>query len=161
MAQSRLERIGTVYSRISSLLKGGALKDIDKPVWYTVYEAFPPKYEPRFDREAPKTKYFDIFYKEDYLRMEFQERNKNLSTNLMDTRRKSRTQEFISIYHDMKKNGVHQDVCFQKSLDKLLEQRPTSTNRSQDTSSKSSITSSFSQEKNEKININIKDILNN
>ncbi|KAG8041212.1 hypothetical protein G9C98_002200 [Cotesia typhae] len=50
MAQSRLERIGTIFTRVQSLLKSGAVKWEDKPIWYDVYEAFPPKNEPRYDR---------------------------------------------------------------------------------------------------------------
>ena len=52
-----------------------------KPVWYDIYEAFPPKYEPRFDRHlisygagsnvsklAPPPK---ILYKEDKIRAQY------------------------------------------------------------------------------------------
>ena len=52
-----------------------------KPVWYDIYEAFPPKYEPRFDRHlisygagsnvaksAPTPK---ILYKEDKIRAQY------------------------------------------------------------------------------------------
>lgn len=44
------------------------MKPQDKPLWYDVYEAFPPKYEPRFDRPALKTEIPDIFYPEDVIR---------------------------------------------------------------------------------------------
>ena len=81
MAQTRLEKIGTIYSRMSGLLRSGAMKAEHKPVWFEVYEAFPPKYEPRFDRHqlpygeggnveamGPPRK---IFYKEDLIRAKF------------------------------------------------------------------------------------------
>ena len=81
MAQTRLEKVGTIYSRMSGLLKSGAMKPEHKPIWFEVYEAFPPKYEPRFDRQqlpygeggnveamGPPRK---IFYKEDLIRAQF------------------------------------------------------------------------------------------
>lgn len=50
MAQTRLEKIGTIYSRLLGLYKSGAAKQENRPLWFDVYEAFPPKYEPRWDR---------------------------------------------------------------------------------------------------------------
>lgn len=54
--------------RVTSLIKGGAMKSDDKPLWYVIYEAFPPKQEPRYDRPAPNIDIKDIFYTEDVLR---------------------------------------------------------------------------------------------
>ena len=44
------------------------MKPQDKPVWYDVYEAFPPKYEPRYDRPPVKKEIQAIFYPEDVIR---------------------------------------------------------------------------------------------
>lgn len=82
MAQTRAHKIGTVYSRVRNLLEKKALKDTFKPVWYDIYEAFPPKYEPRYDRHLiPKivggtnsAKMPDppkILYKEDVIRAKY------------------------------------------------------------------------------------------
>ena len=70
MAQSRLELIGTIYSRVTGLIKSGAIKSEQIPLWYSVYETFPPKYEPRFDRvdEKPVRK---ILYQEDIIRAKY------------------------------------------------------------------------------------------
>lgn len=86
MAQSRLEKIGTIFTRyvhvmyilkimltsgffrVQGLLRGGAMKTEDKPIWYDVYAAFPPKLEPRFDRPAPNIPVRNIFYAEDVVR---------------------------------------------------------------------------------------------
>lgn len=54
--------------RVISLLKGKAMKEEDKPIWLAVYEAFPPKYEPRYDRKLPKKEIRPIFYEEDLIR---------------------------------------------------------------------------------------------
>lgn len=40
----------------------------DKPIWYAIYEAFPPKVEPRYDRRVTKLPIKNIFYKEDIVR---------------------------------------------------------------------------------------------
>jgi len=50
------------------LLKGKALKEEDIPLWVSIYETFPPKYEPRFDRQLPRKPVVPIFYKEDRIR---------------------------------------------------------------------------------------------
>ena len=50
MAQTRTHKIGTIYSRVKRLLDKKAMQEDNKPLWYDVYEAFPPKYEPRYDR---------------------------------------------------------------------------------------------------------------
>jgi len=81
MAQTRLEKIGTIYSRMLGLYQSGASKYENRPIWFDVYEAFPPKYEPRWDRHqlpygnggnvnklGPPRK---IMYKEDIVRAQF------------------------------------------------------------------------------------------
>ncbi|XP_064158196.1 28S ribosomal protein S23, mitochondrial isoform X2 [Anguilla rostrata] len=75
MAGSRLEKFGTVFTRVRDLMRAGVLKEKDKPIWYDVYAAFPPKREPLYVK--PRTKVYgkqaadtvpDIFYKEDAIR---------------------------------------------------------------------------------------------
>ncbi|KAL6444801.1 hypothetical protein ACFW04_002089 [Cataglyphis niger] len=103
MAQSRLEKIGTIYSRVISLLKGKAMKEEDKPIWLAVYEAFPPKYEPRYDRQLPRKEIRPIFYEEDLIRVRFhKDQNFIPATNLLNENVKSATQNFLSIYKTIK-----------------------------------------------------------
>ena len=64
MAQSRLEKVGTIYSRVSGLLKSGAIKGEHRPLWCQIYEAFPPKYEPRWDRQPECDTVRKILYQE-------------------------------------------------------------------------------------------------
>lgn len=40
----------------------------DRPLWYDLYNVFPPKDEPRYDRPAPETPVPAIFYEEDKIR---------------------------------------------------------------------------------------------
>ncbi|EFN82820.1 28S ribosomal protein S23, mitochondrial [Harpegnathos saltator] len=104
MAQSRLEKIGTVYSRVNSLLRSGAMKQEDKPLWMIVYEAFPPKYEPRFDRQLPSKPVRTIFYEEDLVRARFHKDQSFLpATNLEKENIKTAFQNFFSIYKAIQK----------------------------------------------------------
>ncbi|XP_071535958.1 small ribosomal subunit protein mS23 isoform X1 [Panulirus ornatus] len=68
MAGSRFHKIGTIFTRTTGLMRSGAMKPQDKPLWYDIYEAFPPKYEPKFDRPVQETEIPDIFYSEDVIR---------------------------------------------------------------------------------------------
>lgn len=54
--------------RLSGILKAGAIKEQDKPIWYDVYKAFPPKYEPAFARPAVRKEIKSIYYPEDIIR---------------------------------------------------------------------------------------------
>lgn len=54
--------------RTHGLIKSGAMKIEDCPLWYEVCMAFPPKYEPRFDRPESNIKVRSIFYSEDIIR---------------------------------------------------------------------------------------------
>ncbi|XP_021945794.1 probable 28S ribosomal protein S23, mitochondrial [Folsomia candida] len=73
MAGSRLDKIGTIFSRTAGLIKSKAVKYQDRPVWYDVYRVFPPKYEPHIDREPSITveQIPNILYKEDRIRARF------------------------------------------------------------------------------------------
>ena len=84
MAQSRLEKIGTIFSRLQGLRKSGAIKaeqvclkivtwvvfisKLQVPIWAEVYEAFPPRYEPRWDAKDPVVPVRKILYREDSVR---------------------------------------------------------------------------------------------
>lgn len=65
MASSRLEKIGTIYSRVSGLIKSGAMKFEDRPIWYDIYQKLPPDSEPKFDQKPDLTPIRPIFYAED------------------------------------------------------------------------------------------------
>ncbi|KAL6256409.1 hypothetical protein P5V15_012522 [Pogonomyrmex californicus] len=117
MAQSRLEKIGTIYTRVASLLKGKAMKVEDVPLWFEVYEAFPPKYEPRFDRQLPKKRVRPIFYQEDVIRARFYKDQSFIpATNLANENVKSATQNFLSIYEAIKKEGLSKDAAYEQAM---------------------------------------------
>ncbi|EDW57546.1 small ribosomal subunit protein mS23 [Drosophila virilis] len=125
MAQSRLEKIGTIFTRVQGLLRGGAMKAEDKPIWYDVYAAFPPKLEPRFDRPASDIPVRNIFYAEDVVRAKLHKQNKPHETiSLFDNKRATHSQQFLQIYEQLKSQGALDDQrIYETALDLFAEQR--------------------------------------
>ncbi|XP_064831196.1 small ribosomal subunit protein mS23-like [Oncorhynchus masou masou] len=79
MAGSRLEKFGTVFTRVRDLMRSGVVKQSDKPIWYDVHKTFPPMKDPLYVRPVAK-RYGkkeeavpDIFYREDEIRAKFYE----------------------------------------------------------------------------------------
>nr|XP_018898180.1 PREDICTED: probable 28S ribosomal protein S23, mitochondrial [Bemisia tabaci] len=99
MASNRFEKIGTIYSRITGLLRAGATKWENKPLWYNVYRAFPPLNETSFGSPVPDTPIRNIFYAEDKLRAKFHKDYRMLSAVRLDDRSTpSECQTFIQEY---------------------------------------------------------------
>ncbi|KAM4567312.1 small ribosomal subunit protein mS23 isoform 2-T2 [Odontesthes bonariensis] len=74
MAGSRLERFGTVFSRVRDLMRTRVIKPHEKPIWYDVYMAFPPKRDPLYVKRHTRActneqeTVPEIFYAEDEVR---------------------------------------------------------------------------------------------
>lgn len=67
MAGSRLTNFGTIFSRTTGLLQGGALKET--PIWYDVYRKYPPELEPDAERPVPPQEPIpELVYEEDFER---------------------------------------------------------------------------------------------
>lgn len=66
--------IDCVIDRVRDLMHSGVIKAQDRPIWYDVYKAFPPKRDPLYVKpfsRAPTKKQDsvpEIFYKEDEIR---------------------------------------------------------------------------------------------
>lgn len=106
MANSRLERIGTIFSRTTALLKKGAIKPEDKPLWYDIYKAFPPKIEPTYSQPVSDIKIRPIFYKEDELRAKYHQYVKTDHNLLTKSSLRSETQIFLQTYAHLEKQGA-------------------------------------------------------
>ncbi|XP_042240652.1 28S ribosomal protein S23, mitochondrial-like isoform X2 [Homarus americanus] len=94
------------------------MKPQDKPLWYDVYEAFPPKHEPRFDRQPPETKIRQIFYPEDVIRANFYKKYGSYGTaQLLDSNpRPTVCQLFVKEYERLQADGsIPQDQIMQES----------------------------------------------
>jgi len=108
MAGSRLELIGTVFSRMNGLLRTGAIKYEDRPIWFDVYRAFPPKLEPHFDRQpvlppGVPEEIPEIMYKEDIPRAAFFKKYGanpgGMARNLASERIEDASMQFVEKYN--------------------------------------------------------------
>ncbi|XP_001500490.3 small ribosomal subunit protein mS23 [Equus caballus] len=110
MAGSRLETVGSIFSRTRDLIRAGVLKE--KPLWFDIYNAFPPLREPVFRR--PRLRYGkakapiqDIFYHEDRIRAKFYATygSGQKAFDLFNPNFKSTCQRFVEKYIELQKLG--------------------------------------------------------
>ncbi|XP_046648587.1 probable 28S ribosomal protein S23, mitochondrial [Daphnia pulicaria] len=162
MASSRLERIGTIYTRVRGLLRSGAMKQEDKPVWYDVYEAFPPKIEPFHGRKVPDMAVRNILYPEDIIRAKFYERYGSSGQISLTNKYPTPCQNFLDKYREMEKDYADENELFEAVVKVLQEEKSmfSSSNeqQSRDTSMASMFTS-VNKEISQKSKINIADVL--
>jgi len=120
MAQSRLEKVGTIYSKIRGLLSSGAIKSDQVPLWYDVYEAFPPKYEPRWDRVPSSKPINKILYQEDIVRSRFYEKfGRQEVVNLQEPEKKLLSQIFVDKYIQLGNEGTPADRLWDNTIQAL------------------------------------------
>uniref|UniRef100_A0A0K0EHI2 Small ribosomal subunit protein mS23 n=1 Tax=Strongyloides stercoralis TaxID=6248 RepID=A0A0K0EHI2_STRER len=64
---TRTERSGSIFYRITGLIRSGQIKWKDRPIWYDVYASHPPYHEPIWNAKMPKhgEPVRPIFYPED------------------------------------------------------------------------------------------------
>ncbi len=106
MSQSRLEKVGTFYSRMRALLESGARKADFRPIWMDVYERHPPKLEPRWDREPEKAGPLPrITYPEDAVRAQFYRQfgESSHAHDLADKEGRSLAQSFVDRFEEVRK----------------------------------------------------------
>uniref|UniRef100_A0A1E1WSS3 Small ribosomal subunit protein mS23 n=1 Tax=Pectinophora gossypiella TaxID=13191 RepID=A0A1E1WSS3_PECGO len=118
MASSRLERIGTIYTRVEGLLIRGAMKPDDRPVWFDVYRAFPPIVEPKFAKPKPEIKPIrQILYKEDTIRAKFHANGQGFgAVNMLNPAGETHTKKLIQQYEKLKSEGVPESELIEKSV---------------------------------------------
>jgi len=136
MASNRLERIGTIFTRVQGLLRSGAMKPSEKPVWYEVYEAFPPANEPNYGRKAPAdVPVRQILYAEDKIRAKYWKKYGSPTTiSLTDAKRTLPSQIFVQKYLEMEKNFTNEDELFE-AVAQVLEEDRTSKIKNEKTTS--------------------------
>ncbi|ERL84694.1 hypothetical protein D910_02120 [Dendroctonus ponderosae] len=121
MAGSRLEKIGTIFSRTTGLIQSKALNWNDRPIWYDIYAKFPPKDEPRFDRPVANIQLRNIFYPEDKIRAIFHRNNKQIGLVSLENRSPTLTQKFIEIYTKVKEQygdeSVSEEQLYKEAID--------------------------------------------
>ncbi|XP_019401152.1 PREDICTED: 28S ribosomal protein S23, mitochondrial [Crocodylus porosus] len=125
---SRLEKLGTLFSRTTNLIRIGLLKK--PPLWYDVYVAFPPLREPlyrappRYYREV-KDMVPDILYPEDTVRAKFYEvyQSGPRPFQLLQPNFKSSCQRFVEEFNKLKKEGqIKEENLFEETGKLLLTQ---------------------------------------
>ncbi|VVC42751.1 Ribosomal protein S23/S25, mitochondrial [Cinara cedri] len=116
MAGSRLEKLGTIFSRVNGLIKSGAMKIEDRPIWYDVYKAFPPESEPHYAKPAKSYKIPNIFYSEDIFRAEFHKKARNQlpPINLREPRKKQNATDIA-----IEMNIADQSISVEKVIEIL------------------------------------------
>uniref|UniRef100_A0A0A9W935 Small ribosomal subunit protein mS23 n=1 Tax=Lygus hesperus TaxID=30085 RepID=A0A0A9W935_LYGHE len=118
MAHNRLERIGTIYTRVTGLIRSGAMKLEDRPSWYEIYQAFPPETPPRYDNPAPKGEIRKIFFPEDTIRAKFYRKLPSVpATSLNEDGRASACQTFLDNCRRLADSkGVTMEEVFDEAL---------------------------------------------
>ncbi len=106
MSQSRLEKVGTVYSRMRALLDSGARRPEFRPLWVDVYEAHPPRLEPRWDRPGRQDPLPRIVYPEDRVRAQFfrQFGERSEAHDLMDRETRGLAQSFVERFAEVERD---------------------------------------------------------
>ncbi|XP_022207577.2 probable 28S ribosomal protein S23, mitochondrial [Nilaparvata lugens] len=170
MAGSRLEKIGTIFTRATGLMRSKALQYEDRPLWYDIYKSFPPTLQPKYDRQAPDTPIRNIFYVEDQIRAKFHKQmGRSLpNTSLYDTdKRETVTKRFLDLYYKhLNEKQMSPDEAFQSAFDILKAEKVLSkpASKSMDAAklpSNDSILSSYQQAKGKSedpVNVNLKNI---
>ncbi|RZF42568.1 hypothetical protein LSTR_LSTR001363 [Laodelphax striatellus] len=170
MAGSRLEKIGTIFTRATGLIRSKAVQYEDRPVWYDVYKHFPPTLQPKYDRPAPDTPIRNIFYLEDQIRAKFHKQMGRLlpNSNLYDTdARETATKRFLDVYYKhLNEKQMSSDEAFQSAIDILKAEKVLSKPKSKSTDASKpptdeSILSSFQQAKSkseESVEVDLKNI---
>ncbi|XP_059186478.1 28S ribosomal protein S23, mitochondrial [Centropristis striata] len=128
MAGSRLERFGTVFTRVRDLMRSGVIKPSQKPIWYDVYQAFPPKTEPRYVKPHVKSiakkqeTVPEIFYREDEIRARFYEQYTSFRTfDLSKSDFVSLSQRFVDKYTELEsRNELEASTLFEETGKALL-----------------------------------------
>ncbi|XP_065588214.1 small ribosomal subunit protein mS23 [Cyrtonyx montezumae] len=125
MAGSRMQKIGSVFSRTRNLLRIGV---IPKPLWFDVYAAFPPLREPLYRVPRPRRgKVTDvvppIFYREDAVRAKFYKiyGSGPKPFDLLQPNYKSTCQRFVEKYNELKEEGkIEEENLFEETGKALL-----------------------------------------
>ncbi|XP_042342773.1 28S ribosomal protein S23, mitochondrial [Plectropomus leopardus] len=128
MAGSRLEKFGSVYTRVRDLMRSGVMKPSQKPIWFDVYEAFPPKKEPLYVkplRRFPKTDDAvpEIFYREDQIRAKFYEQfgTGPWALDLSKPNFVSTCQRFVEKYMDLEsRSDLDEAALFEETWKSFL-----------------------------------------
>ncbi|KAI3389895.1 hypothetical protein SNEBB_008953 [Seison nebaliae] len=131
MSGSRLHRIGTIFTRLTGLINGRAVRYEDRPIWYDVYARCPPIRPPRFrsvgfNDVEPSLKIDDILYEEDELRSMYNEKVGDRDVVLLSfkkERRKSTRELFIERLINLRSSNddKSENVLFYETTKEMMD----------------------------------------
>uniref|UniRef100_A0A6Q2Z3J1 Small ribosomal subunit protein mS23 n=1 Tax=Esox lucius TaxID=8010 RepID=A0A6Q2Z3J1_ESOLU len=115
--------------RVRDLMRSGVVKQSEKPIWYDVYKAFPPKKDPLYIK--PVAKIYgkkaeavpDIFYREDEIRAKFYEvyGTGPRAFDLSKSDFVSTCQRFVEKYMELESQGeLEKEFLFEQTGKALL-----------------------------------------
>ncbi|XP_063618608.1 small ribosomal subunit protein mS23 [Cydia splendana] len=117
MASSRLERIGTIFTRVEGLITRGAMKPDDRPLWFDIYKRFPPLTEPKFAKPLPEIKPIrPILYEEDVVRAKFHSAGQGYGViNMLSPTGETPIKKLVKQYEKLKSEGVPETELVEKA----------------------------------------------
>ncbi|KAL7675489.1 hypothetical protein ACOME3_001755 [Neoechinorhynchus agilis] len=125
---SRTYKIGSIYTRLRGLMEGGVIDWNVRPLWYDVYEAFPPMRNAVYRNTAhndPLDQCQDppnIIYSEDLCRARFYDTLHNHDIiDLLNENEPSISQKFIELFNQHKRSDSDWET-FDWCVEKLMKQ---------------------------------------
>ncbi|XP_047995158.1 probable 28S ribosomal protein S23, mitochondrial [Leguminivora glycinivorella] len=117
MASSRLERIGTIFTRVEGLITRSAMKADDRPLWFDIYKRFPPLTEPKFAKPLPEVKPIrPILYEEDVVRAKFHSAGQGYGAiNMLSPTGETPIKKLVKQYEKLKSEGVPETELVEKA----------------------------------------------
>ncbi|XP_022102232.1 28S ribosomal protein S23, mitochondrial-like isoform X2 [Acanthaster planci] len=92
-------------------MRAGVMKEADKPIWYDIMAAFPPRDAPTHHRDYKKDFLPEILYEEDAVRAQFYKvygKQTAIDLTQHEQVKMSPCYRFISKYQELKKEGTRQ-----------------------------------------------------
>ncbi|XP_061433411.1 small ribosomal subunit protein mS23 isoform X1 [Lethenteron reissneri] len=137
---TRIERHGTIFSRVRDLMRAQVIKEADRPLWYDIYAAFPPKREPKYQgtwtpllptRSQRKVAHREqlrpepdpvraIVYAEDTVRARFFQTYTAGRYDLTRPNFVSLSQRFVQRYEELQASGDHPEENLFEETGKAL-----------------------------------------
>ncbi|KAL4002891.1 Mitochondrial ribosomal protein S23 family protein [Acanthocheilonema viteae] len=117
----RKETAGSIFHRVTGLLRSGQLEWKERPLWYDVYVANPPHIEPSVKTSFPIRK---LYYKEDVAMARFYKQFRSLGAiNISNEESQSLCKKFTDLYKAIEKTwpDLSEDEHYQKALVMLNE----------------------------------------
>uniref|UniRef100_A0A915PBG5 Small ribosomal subunit protein mS23 n=1 Tax=Setaria digitata TaxID=48799 RepID=A0A915PBG5_9BILA len=102
----RKETAGSIFYRVTGLLRSGQMKWKKRPLWYDVYAVNPPNFEPSANVSFPgqKEPIRKLYYKEDIIMARFYKEFRSLGAiSISNEESESLCKKFIDLYETNEK----------------------------------------------------------